>query len=108
MTQHKNAKPKKVSRPHTVSSAVSETTLTETDLLRPASGEARADMIDVMGVKLKVIQFARGIKALSAVELLHRLEKLYLEGVKDGATLLNERVLEDLRREEDSKGEKDG
>jgi hypothetical protein len=47
-------------------------------------------MIDVMAVKLKVIQAACGITALNEVDLLHRLEKLYLEGISEGVKLAKE------------------
>lgn len=47
-------------------------------------------MIDVMAVKLKVIQTSCGITALSEVELLHRLEKLYLEGIEEGLKIAKE------------------
>lgn len=47
-------------------------------------------MIDVMAVKLKVIKAAFGITALGELELLHRLEELYLEGVAEGAKAAKE------------------
>jgi hypothetical protein len=45
-------------------------------------------MIDVMDIKLKVIEAACGITALSEVELLERLERLYIDGMKAGADAL--------------------
>lgn len=47
-------------------------------------------MIDVMGIKLKVIEAACGITALSEVDLLHRLEALYIDGMKAGADALRD------------------
>jgi hypothetical protein len=48
------------------------------------------NMIDVMDIKLKVIKAACGITALSELELLHRLEELYLDGMKAGADALRD------------------
>lgn len=50
-------------------------------------------MIDPMAVKLKVIKAACGITALSELDLLHRLEELYLEGISEGIKVAKE-VLE--------------
>lgn len=44
-------------------------------------------MIDIMAVKLKVIQAACGICALSELDLLHRLEELYVEGIAEGVKI---------------------
>lgn len=49
-------------------------------------------MIDIMAVKLKVIQAACGICALSELELLHRLEELYLEGIAEGVKVAKEQL----------------
>jgi hypothetical protein len=54
-------------------------------------------MIDIMAVKLKVIKAAFGIASLSEIDLLHRLEELYLEGVSEGlrvAKTMSERSAE--------------
>ncbi len=50
-------------------------------------------MIDVMNIKLKVIQAACGITALSEVELLERLERLYIDGMKAGADALRDATI---------------
>jgi hypothetical protein len=47
-------------------------------------------MINIMAVKQKVVQAACGITALSEIDLLHRLEKLYLEGISEGVKLAKE------------------
>jgi len=47
-------------------------------------------VIDIMAVKLKVIEASCGIAALSEVDLLHRLEKLYLEGISEGLKIAKE------------------
>ena len=49
-------------------------------------------MIDVMAVKLKVIKAAFGIATLDELEILHRLEKLYLEGVEEGVRIVKEKL----------------
>lgn len=49
-------------------------------------------MIDVMAIKLKVIKEACGICSLSELELLHRLEKLYLEGIEEGVRIAKEHI----------------
>ena len=49
-------------------------------------------MIDIMAVKLKVIQAACGIAALSELELLHRLERLYLEGIEEGVKIAKDHL----------------
>jgi hypothetical protein len=51
-------------------------------------------MIDIMAVKLKVIQASCGITALSELELLHRLEKLYLEGIEEGVKIAKDHMAE--------------
>lgn len=47
-------------------------------------------MIDVMNIKLKVIEAACGITALSEVDLLRRLEELYIDGMKAGVDALRD------------------
>jgi len=49
-------------------------------------------MIDVMAVKLKVIKAAFGIATLDELEILHRLEKLYLEGIEEGVRIVKEKL----------------
>ena len=49
-------------------------------------------MIDIMSVKLKVIEAACGITALSELDLLHRLEELYVEGVAEGVKVAKEQM----------------
>lgn len=49
-------------------------------------------MIDVMAIKLKVIESACGICALSEAELLQRLEQLYIDGIAEGVRLSKEIV----------------
>lgn len=49
-------------------------------------------VIDPMAVKLKVIKAACGITALSELDLLHRLEELYLEGIAEGLKLAKEQL----------------
>ena len=49
-------------------------------------------MIDVMAIKLKVIQAACGIAALSEPELLQRLEDLYIEGIAEGVKVAKEQL----------------
>jgi hypothetical protein len=44
-------------------------------------------MIDVMAVKLKVIKAACGLCSLSEVDLLRRLEELYIEGIAEGVKI---------------------
>ena len=53
-------------------------------------------MIDILDVKLKVIQASCGITALSDIDLLHRLEKLYLEGVEEGVKIAKERLQQQM------------
>lgn len=50
-------------------------------------------MIDIMDIKMKVIQAACGITALSEVDLLHRLEALYIDGMKAGADVLRNTMI---------------
>lgn len=47
-------------------------------------------MIDPIDIKLKVIKAACGITALSELDLLHRLEELYLEGIAEGVKAAKE------------------
>ena len=49
-------------------------------------------MIDVMAIKLKVIEASCGITALSETELLERLEKLYVEGISEGIRISTENI----------------
>jgi hypothetical protein len=49
-------------------------------------------MIDIMAIKLKVIEASCGITALSELELLHRLEELYLEGISEGVRIAKEKL----------------
>lgn len=55
-------------------------------------------MIDVLAVKLKVIKAACGITALSELDLLHRLEELYLEGVAEGVKSAKEAIEKDAQQ----------
>jgi len=50
-------------------------------------------MIDVMDIKLKVMKAACGITALSELELLRRLEELYIDGMKAGADALRDATI---------------
>jgi hypothetical protein len=61
-------------------------------------------MIDVMDIKLKVIKAACGITALSEIDLLRRLEELYIDGMKAGADALRDATVAKMAIE----GRKDG
>jgi hypothetical protein len=61
-------------------------------------------MIDVMDIKLKVIKAACGITALSEIDLLRRLEELYIDGMKAGADALRDATVAKMATE----GRKDG
>lgn len=50
-------------------------------------------MIDVMDIKMKVIKAACGINALTELELLRRLEELYIDGMKAGADALRDATI---------------
>lgn len=50
-------------------------------------------MIDILDIKLKVMKASCGITALSELDLLRRLEELYIDGMKAGADALNETIL---------------
>lgn len=49
-------------------------------------------MIDPMAIKLKVIKAACGITSLSELDLLHRLEELYIEGIAEGVKVAKEQL----------------
>lgn len=51
-----------------------------------------SQVIDIIAIKLKVIEAACGITALSELDLLHRLEKLYLEGIEEGVKIAKDHV----------------
>jgi hypothetical protein len=58
--------------------------------------------IDLITIKAKVIQASCGICALSELELLQRLERLYVEGIQEGVALCTQRtriVLDNLKKE---------
>jgi hypothetical protein len=59
----------------------------------PLNSTASNNMIDVMDIKLKVIEAACGITALGEVELLQRLEKLYIDGMKAGVDALRDATM---------------
>jgi hypothetical protein len=48
---------------------------------------------DPMQVKLAVIKAACGITALSEIDLLHRLEELYIDGMKAGVDALRDAAI---------------
>lgn len=58
-------------------------------------------MIDILDVKLKVVKAACGITALSEIDLLHRLEELYLRGYKHGIDDMMEQAKKNLSDEKD-------